>query len=458
MRVPLMLERTQYGNVSSLSPRASLKYTLIEGSGFVRHLSLRGGWGIACKLPSFQILYPRPAYTDVLSFTPGTLSDGSTWYAWYIRPHTLEYNPRLRWQKARQSEVGAELELPFVKISLSAWYNRQEDSYAIRQRYVPYHFTFTDRKALDDVAIPADDRIYSIDRESGVVTVSDRNGVLASQQVAHKTRDSFIARSYPDNASPSHRAGVEWVLDFAQIKALRTGFRLDGSYAYYKSLEKQMLPYYPSTLQADGNYYPYVGYYAGGASATNGSVSESVDLNLTATTHIPKLRLILTLKLEAGLCRYRQALSEADETRSWAVDDKTSFEPTDGNIYDSNRYTITYPQWYVSVSDPSTPVNFKERFLWAKTNDPQLYQTLQWLVIRSNYGYTMNASRISPFFSANFSVTKEVGKVASLSFYANNFVHNMGTVTSSQNGNELSLFGSSYIPEFYYGLTLRLKF
>ena len=450
---------TQYGPVSSLSPRGNLKYTLIEGKGFVRHLSLRGGYGIACKLPSFQILYPSPSYTDVLSFTPGTLPDGSTWYAWYILPHQLEYNPSLRWQKARQSELGLELELPFVKLSLSAWYNRQEDSYVIRKRYEPYHFKFTDRAALDVLAIPAENRIYSIDRESGVVTVSDRSGALPAQQLVAKDRDSFIAKTYPDNGSPTHRAGVEWVLEFQQIKAIRTSFRIDGNYSYYKNLDVQVQPYYPGTLQADGNYYPYVGYYTGGASASNGTLSESVDLNLTAITHIPKVRLIFTLKLEAGLMRYRQALSESpDGARSYAVNDKGSFEPSDGNIYDSNRYTITYPSYYVSVADPETRIPFRERFAWAKDNDPALYQTLQWLVVRSNYGYTMNASRISPFFSANFSVTKEIGKIASLSFYANNFVHNMATVTSSQNGNELPLFGSTYIPEFYYGITLRLKF
>ena len=454
-----LLERTQYGAVSSLSPRGNLKYTLIEGKGFVRHLSLRGGYGIACKLPSFQILYPSPSYTDVLSFTPGTLPDGSTWYAWYILPHTLEYNPSLRWQKARQSEVGLDLELPFVKLSLSAWYNRQEDSYVIRKRYEPYHFKFTDQKSLDALTIPAENRIYSIDRESGIVTVSDRSGIFPAQQLVAKDRDSFIAQSYPDNSSPTHRAGVECVLEFKQIKAIRTSFRVDGSYTYYKSLDAQVQPYYPSTLLADGNYYPYVGYYVGGASASNGTRSESVDLNLTTITHIPKVRLIFTLKLEAGLMRYRQALSESpDGARSYAVNDKGAFEPSDENIYDSNRYTITYPSYYVSVMNPGTPIPFRERFAWAKDNDPELYQTLQWMVIRSNYGYTMNASRISPFFSANFSVTKEIGKIASLSFYANNFVHNMGTVTSSQNGNELPLFGSTYIPEFYYGLTLRLKF
>ena len=57
---------------------------------------------------------------------------------------------------------------------------------------------------------------------------------------------------------------------------------------------------------------------------------------------------------------------------------------------------------------------------------------------------------------ANFSITKELGDIASLSFYANNFFNNMGQVFSTKTGNYSSV--SSYIPSFYYGLTLRLKF
>ena len=99
-----------------------------------------------------------------------------------------------------------------------------------------------------------------------------------------------------------------------------------------------------------------------------------------------------------------------------------------------------------------------EKFTWAKTNDPALYDQLARLVVKSSYGYSFNSRRISPYYAANISVTKEIGDIASISFYANNFFNNMGKVTSSQNGNEISLFSASYIPSFYYGLSLRIKF
>ena len=69
----------------------------------------------------------------------------------------------------------------------------------------------------------------------------------------------------------------------------------------------------------------------------------------------------------------------------------------------------------------------------------------------------MNPNRLSDYYSANLSVTKELGDHVSVSFYANNFFRNMHQVHSSQTDLYTSLFSSSYIPNFYYGLSLRLK-
>jgi hypothetical protein len=102
-------------------------------------------------------------------------------------------------------------------------------------------------------------------------------------------------------------------------------------------------------------------------------------------------------------------------------------------------------------------VPFAEKFLWAKTNDPALYNDLSKLVVRSNYAYTMNPNSLSAYYSANINITKEIGDHISLSFYANNFFNTMRKIHSSQTDLETSLFGSSYVPSYYYGLSLRLK-
>jgi hypothetical protein len=69
----------------------------------------------------------------------------------------------------------------------------------------------------------------------------------------------------------------------------------------------------------------------------------------------------------------------------------------------------------------------------------------------------MNPDCISAYYSANLSVTKEIGDHVSVSFYANNFFNTMKKVHSSRTDEETSLFSSSYVPSYYYGLSLRLK-
>ncbi|MBQ4279092.1 MAG: TonB-dependent receptor [Rikenellaceae bacterium] len=467
-----MVQNSGYGNVNSLSPRFNAKYTLLQydADRFVRNLVVRGSWGLATKLPSFNILYPEPTYEDILTFAPGTMVDGTTFYAYYIKPHQLEYNPNLRWQYNRQSEIGLDVDIKGVKISLAAYANKTRNTYTTRERYDPYSYKFTSQKALEGVAIPSGDRIYTVDPRTGVVTVGDRTGAHQSVTLAYQTRNTFMRETYADNGAPVIRKGLEWVVDFGMIKPLRTSVRIDGSYYYYKTIDETVVPYYPGGAMPDGQPYQYIAYFAGGHSASNGRVAKDVNCNLTLTTHLPQIRMILSLRLESGLYSFSRSLSEwGGGSRSFTVKDESDdpaygkddpgygYEPGSPDIYDRGKYTITYPLYFASVSDP-TPVPFQERFEWAKTNDPELYELMKKMVVRSDYGYSFNTRRISPYFAANVSVTKEIGDIASISFYANNFFNNMGHVTSTQNDNKISLFGSSYIPSFYYGLTLRLKF
>ena len=129
---------------------------------------------------------------------------------------------------------------------------------------------------------------------------------------------------------------------------------------------------------------------------------------------------------------------------------------TDKDIYDGNNYTVTFPDTYASIDDPENQRDYLTDLKWARDNDKALYSDLSKLAISSSFTYLFAENYISPYFSANISVTKEIGDIASVSFYANNFFNNMGQVYSTRTNNWSSVSG--YIPSFFYGLTLRFKF
>ena len=171
--------------------------------------------------------------------------------------------------------------------------------------------------------------------------------------------------------------------------------------------------------------------------------------------------MILSVKLEASLYRYSRYLSENPDgsERSMLISDRADvLSFADGSIYDGPCYSVTWPDYYSSLDNPDVKIPFGEALLAAKQDgDAGLYYDLSKLVVpNTTYNHTYLADKISPYFSANISVTKEIGDLASISFYANNFFNNMAQVYSTKTGTWSS--ASSYIPKFYYGLTLRLKF
>lgn len=478
---------SDYGTVGSLSPRTNARYVFwkAQRQRWVSSLELHAGWGKSVKLPSFQVLYPAPVYTDREAFAATSDATNKSYRAYHTLPTKALYNPDLRWQYTNQVDLGAEAVIKGTRVAVSGFYHRTNRTYMAMNSYTPFSYLYTPVSSIESAVknlkdnygmdFPAEDRRFSIDPQSGKVTMYDATGTVNA--MLPNTLDYNVRKTYAINNtfvnadSPIHRYGLEWIIDFAQIKPIRTTIRLDGNYSYYKGTDEVLfagIPLGVNSNMSNGSLYQYVGYYRGSnvtgtsysasAAIANGSLSKQVNLNATLTTHLPKIRMIVALRFESSLYSYQRPLSELSSgPRSYVLTESNGYtgHPYDGSTTD--QYVVVYPEYYSTWDNPSEKIPFAERFLWAKDNDPELYSDLAKLVVRSNFPYTMNPNRLSAYYSANLSVTKEIGDHISISFYANNFFRNMAQVHSSQTDLDTSLFNSSYIPGFYYGLSLRLK-
>ena len=472
-----MISGSDYGTVNSLSPRFNGRYIFWQNrrKHTITDLVLHAGWGKSVKLPSFQILYPTPSYYDTEVFRSQSTADNTTLSAWYCRPSKAIYDPDLKWQYTNQTDIGIEMNIKGTRISLSAFHHRTYNAYMASNVYTPFSYNYTPVASLENVSIPSADRIYTIDQE-GIITISDATGTMSPIRLdidqngnkLYNTRRFYQTNTRYINASPIDRYGLEWIVDFKQIKALNTSLRLDGNYYYYKSADETLFASMNNSntkMTGTQEPYQYIGWYRGtnsaGAAVTsvaNGAISKALNLNTTITTHIPKIRLIVALRLEATLYNYHKAISELDgAVRGIALNSQADYVGTPFDSNTENKYIAVYPEYYSTWDNPDEKIPFAEKFLWAKDNDPTLYNDLCNLVVKSNTPYTMDPNRISAYYSANLSITKEIGDHISVSFYANNFFNNMKTVHSSQTDLNTSLFSSSYIPSYYYGLSLRLK-
>ncbi len=469
-----MISGSSYGTVGSLSPRVSTRYVFWKGrrKQTVSDLSLHAGWGRSVKLPSFQTLYPAPTYADRLSFASPSTADNRSYYVYHTYPSRALWNPDLRWQYTDQTDIGIEMTIAGTRISLSAYHHKTRRPYTSVDIFTPMTYRYTAPAALDGTAVAAENRRFEVDRQTGIVTLTDVTGAVDPQQLASTERNTYAVTSQYVNGSSVSRTGLEWIIDFRRIEPLMTSIRLDGNYYYYKGLDDMLIADIPlgvSSTMTGNRPYTYVGWYRGSnattagtaasASVSNGALQKQLNMNLTLTTHIPRIRMIVALRVETSLYNYRRQLSETADggSRGYVLDSGSDYTglPYDGTT--ENRHVAVYPEYYTTWDRPDERIPFAERFLWARDNDPALYSDLAKLVVRTNYPYVMNPNRLSAYYSANLSVTKEIGDHVSLSFYANNFLRNMATVHSSQTGLDTSLFGSSYIPDFYYGLSMKLK-
>lgn len=433
----LFVKDTDYKNVSSLSPRFNAKWKISD------NLSIRGGWGVSEKLPSFYILYPVQKYRDIQTF--GFSHGDSSSYVYYTQPYKMLFNENLKWQKNYNAEFGIEAYFLRTSVSLVGFFNKTKNPYTYQNIYTPFSYNI--------MSVPSgytvlDNPEIRVDSQTGQVYMRGSNEEFWTPMATKVTDKTFFESQMPGNGDDIYRTGAELIVDFPEIAPIRTKFRLDANYAYTHYIDNTLNWTYRtgwSHTSLSNRSYQYVGIYAnGGESGTfNGKESHSLNANLTAITHIPEARIVITCRLEMSLLsRFRNLSRYQGKEYAYNVN-ADGVESIGGSIYDSNNYTAIRPVKYMDENGDVHDFTDKE------ASDPAFAN----LIIKSGNAYTFSQDGYGAYLSANLSVTKEIGDHVSLSFFANNFTNSRMCVTSKATG-----VSAIFTPAFYYGLTCRLKF
>lgn len=433
----LFVKDTDYKNVSSLSPRFNAKWKISD------NLSIRGGWGVSEKLPSFYILYPVQKYRDIQTF--GFSHGDASSYVYYTQPYKMLFNENLKWQKNYNAEFGIEAYFLRTSVSLVGFFNKTKDPYTYQNIYTP--FSYNIMSIPSGYTVPDNPEIR-VDSQTGQVYMRGSNEEFWTPMATKVTDKTFFESQMPGNGDDIYRTGAELIVDFPEIAPIRTKFRLDANYAYTHYIDNTLNWTYRtgwSHTSLSNRSYQYVGIYAnGGESGTfNGKESHSLNANLTAITHIPEARIIITCRLEMSLLsRFRNLSRYQGKEYAYNVN-ADGIESIGGSIYGSKNYTAIRPVKYMDENGDVHDFTDKE------AADPAFAN----LIIKSGNAYTFSQDGYGAYLSANLSVTKEIGDHVSLSFFANNFTNSRMYVTSKAKG-----VSAIFTPTFYYGLTCRLKF
>lgn len=426
----------------AVDPRFNVKYTIVSNRApkKVRELSLRAGWGIQTTLPNLYALYPFTSYIDNYSLRLPIAGERPAMEAWTTEVTTAEEltNRDLKMQYSRNFEVGIDFEMFGVKGSV-AYYNEQmRNGYSTLSMpgvysYREYNYSGT------ETPVYIDDPNHPGQKVLGV------GGVPLDYQTVTK----FKSIKKPGNNNKYDKQGVEYTFDFGQIRAIRTSIILNGAYMQMKNLSdvgaKQLFDatYTSGKIQVNGEnvYNPVYGGYDGGKSLQGAAVRKRLNSNFSFITHIPKLRLITSLTVQCVWLDRTRKLKNGD----------VYYEDAEGNkIYDfeglAGGTLYKDPDWYMDTAGNLLPF------------DPSLYNGdlrnafMAYRTTSTNSSMFVQNS-FKPYFMANIRITKEIGNVAQISFYANNFTNSRPKMKSQSTGTYTTVN-----TDIYFGAELKLKF
>lgn len=249
-----------------LSPRFNASYDLIPDI-----LTLRGGWGITSKAPPLMYLYPDNAYYDFVNFdniATTTADDPSRLSVITTKVYSTK-NDKLKMARNNKAELGLDFTIKQFDFSFTAYSEKLTNGFSF---------------GLDINSFQLFEYIKYID--------SNRPGTVP---VLTKESVSNIVLSYqrPLNNKVNENRGLEFDMDFGQIKAIRTSFVFNGAYMQSRSYSDDVSYYQKSPDPLTGKYKD-IGVYASG----DGSQYDRILTNLRIIHNIPKVKLLFSLSIQ----------------------------------------------------------------------------------------------------------------------------------------------------------------
>jgi len=406
---------------SCLEPRTNARYVMVKKNSGLRELSIRGGWGMNCKMPSMMYLYPENAYKDIVSFNYNDF-DATGYGMNVITTKSVEtLNNALKPQSSRNIEAGLEFETKPVSGSVVYYNEALTDGYGFIKDYIPMTYTrygYTWKDDSHSTVVRQDEYYQSGDR------FTYRQGQISNSagKILPSIQDTTFMEFYrPVNSIRNNKWGVEFTLDFAKIKAINTSISVSGAYMNMTSGNTE----YTSLLysgSSGGRTYPYVGIYKGSSTSSNGSVKERLSTNIRFVTHIPSIAMVVTLTAQMVFMDRTRNLAEfSGESLPYYYDENGQRISGQQALNDTEHTKHIAPVMLMDRSGRLIP------FTQEMEQDPAYGN----LIINTNTS-TYYITQSYPFYGMlNIRLTKEIKKIATISFYANNFLNLRGRVRNS---------------------------
>lgn len=387
-------------------PRVNINYSLFDGP--TAAFALTGGWGLSYKAPTLLYLYPDNAYFDRVSLAKISNADPTGSLAVMTTDRLTDLaNPDLKPARSRKYEAGLSFRLGGVRGTLTYFREKHTDEFGFSTRPHYMHYETYD--------VPSG--AGNLQFADGKVTYADASG---STVTAATQKADYIATYYtPTNNARTEKQGIEYSLNLGTWRALRTSLIVDGAWFHIRRTDED--DYYSKINET----YDYIRLMPAG----NGTVQNRVNTNFRFITHIPRLKLVFSTTMQIVWYESMQNIwqdAEGNDRFRLSADGKTMQVMPVGFYDKQGKYTA----WQGG---------FEERPEYAQMVGKALVTAYDREVFR-------------PWVMFNFRLTKEIGRIAELSFTANNF-----TRTSRWHYYDTRTGYRQIYPDMYFGAELKLR-
>ena len=356
----------------ALSPRLNLTFELTDW------LSVRGGIGLNSKTPGLSYLYPDKHYSDHVAASYMPQGDATAQLLnYYTYVYDVKYSKDLKNATTTKIEAGLDIRLPGNRrLSIIAYRDKTPNGFSNLTEYQMYNVNYYDQTA-------------------GLIITPGQPTTIDFDNPVRST-PYWSTTGRVGNTNVSVNKGVEVEFDFGKIKPLNTAIYLSGAWQESKDYSKNLNAGNPSNNFTAYRQYGTAPFKMVYPAELDYSRYRRFVSTLRLVTNIPELRMVASLTAQAIWHNSSLSYVASKDPIAWITNDLQP-HPITGDMM--NGYLGIDGAYYPTKPDGIESIALRDEAIVSRDNIP------------TKNPVTWNLSA---------RLTKELGRSAGFSFYANN--------------------------------------
>lgn len=273
-----------YGRVN-IDPRMNMGWTFpaFNVGNERMTVSITGGIGWHSMFPTIDLLYPEPAYMDIVELN--YYHSKPDYRRMYLQTYVIDpTNHNLRAARNMKWELKGDIDWSGNRLTMTYFVEDMKSGFRSMSIYAPYQYKEYDASGVDADAL------------------TDRPNIA---KLPYSVKNALRSYEHTTNGSRTYKRGLEWVLSTKRFPVLNT--RLTVSGAWFKTEYHNSLPImYKPERTVGGQTLELVGIYK----EDDGYIREITNTNFTFDTAVPKLKLGFSLSFQCVWLTASESMSK----------------------------------------------------------------------------------------------------------------------------------------------------